>query len=57
MVFLIGVLATLHLLSPTATWKRLEGMGFDLLTVLTATGQSNLPIFIVAIDDASKVDP
>jgi len=53
LVFLIGVLATLHLLSPTANWKRLEGMGFDLLTVLTATGQSNLPIFIVAIDDAS----
>ena len=34
-------------------WQHLERKGFDVLTVATAPGQSQLPITIVGIDEAS----
>lgn len=40
-------------MSETRFWKTLEFRGFDWLTVLTAPGESKLPIVIVGIDDAS----
>lgn len=39
--------------SESRVWKALEFRGFDWLTVLTAPGESKLPIVIVGIDDAS----
>ena len=41
------------LLSFWGAWRSLELKGFDALTVLTAPGEANLPITIVAIDEES----
>lgn len=40
----------------TRFWRGLEFRGFDLLSKVTAAGESNLPIIVVGIDDASVAE-
>ncbi|HET7728479.1 MAG TPA: adenylate/guanylate cyclase domain-containing protein [Usitatibacter sp.] len=51
-----GVIGFYGALGFTETWKRLELKGFDLLTVATAPGRSQLPITLVGIDEASMAE-
>ena len=52
-LFIWGILA---LISQTTAWRHLEYTGFDLLTILTAPRQIDLPIVIVGIDEPSFAD-
>jgi len=49
----LGIVGFFGALGFTEPWKRVELKGFDLLTVLTAPGRSQLPITLIGIDEAS----
>lgn len=49
----VGLFIVLGLVSSTYAWRLAELKGFDLLTVATTPGPTNLPITIVGIDEAS----
>ena len=51
-----ALFALLALLSTTPDWRRLEHKLYDLFTVASAPGESELPIFLVAIDDQSLAE-
>ncbi|HUP30772.1 MAG TPA: adenylate/guanylate cyclase domain-containing protein [Usitatibacter sp.] len=51
-----GVAGFFGALGLTEAWKRIELKGFDLLTVATAPGRSQLPITLIGIDEASMAE-
>lgn len=51
-----ALFALVALLSATTDWRLTEHKLFDLFTIAAATGESELPIFMVAIDDQSLAE-